>query len=356
MFYILKAKNLIFSFLALLFVSGILLFPDICVSSAKDGLNLSLYLILPSLFPFAVISSYISIKSELPKSIKRVLSKFLNLSENAVMPFVLGLISGYPIGAVLTAEAVKSGKISVAEGNHLLPFCNACGPLFLIGVAGGGMFGSYKYGYFLLLVQTISIFLSVVIFRFSAPHLSSCKKNESKSTKYALVSALDKSIQSIFHVFSAVIFFSVVCAQIKITGFFENLFPVPSVAYGIVEVTNGLNKLALSDIPIRLKLSLASALCGFSGLCILIQVQSAVQGTTMKIKKYIIFKLVISVISFVLSWITFPLFPSLTPTFYSPSPPFSVPFETGSYIFVSLFIIIYGLYRRITKVSFFDNR
>ncbi len=355
MFYILKAKNILFSFLALLFISGILLFPDICVSSAKDGLNLSLYLILPSLFPFAVISSYISIKSELPKTIKKMLSKFLNLTENAVMPFILGLISGYPIGAVLTAEAVKSGKISTKEGNHLLPFCNACGPLFLIGVAGGGMFGSYKYGYFLLLIQTISIFLSVVIFRFSAPHISPCRKSDAKSEKYALVSALDKSIGSIFHVFSAVIFFSVVCAQIKITGIFENLFPVPSVAYGIIEVTNGLNRLALSDIPIRLKLSLASALCEFSGLCILIQVQSAVQGTPMKIKKYIIFKLVISGISFVLSWLAFPLFPSLAPTFNSPSPPFSVPFEAGSYVFISVFIIFYSMYRNF-KSSFFDNR
>lgn len=356
MFYILKAKNLIFSFLALLFISGILLFPDICISAAKDGLNLSLYLILPSLFPFAVISSYISTKSELPNPIRKTLSKFLNLSENAVMPFILGLISGYPIGAVLTAEAVKSGKISVEEGNHLLPFCNACGPLFLIGVAGGGMFGSYKYGYFLLLIQTISIFLSVLIFRFSTPHISQCRKSETKTPKYALVSALDKSIGSIFHVFSAVIFFSVVCAQIRLTGIFENLFPVSSIGYGIIEVTNGLNRLALSDIPIKLKLSLASALCGFSGLCILIQVQSAVQGTNIKIRKYILFKLVISAISFVLSWVAFPLFPSLTPTFNLPTHLSFAPFETGSYVFISLFTIIYGMYRKITKVSFFDNR
>ena len=285
-----------------------------------------------------------------------MLSKFLNLSENAVMPFVLGLISGYPIGAVLTAEAVKSGKISVEEGNHLLPFSNACGPLFLIGVAGGGMFGSYKYGYFLLIIQTISIFLSVLIFKGSAPHISPFKKEESKSAKCALVSALDKSIESIFHVFGAVIFFSVVCAQIKITGIFENLFPVPSVPYGIIEVTNGLNRLALSDMPIRLKLSIASALCGFSGLCILIQVQSAVQGTNINIRKYIIFKLAISLISFALSWLAFPLFPSLTRVFHSDTPSLSAPLETGYHIFVSLFIIVYGLYRKLTKVSFFDNR
>lgn len=351
----LKLKNLFYSFLSLLFVAGILLFPNECISSAKDGLNMSLYLILPSLFPFAVISSYISSKLILPKSISKPISKLLNLSENAILPFVLGLISGYPIGAVLTSSAVKNNRISTSEGEHLLPFCNACGPLFLIGVAGGGMMGGYSYGYFLLLVQTLSIFLTVLIFRKSAPYIIKAEHNDTKNSNYGFVSAMDSSISSILKVFGAVIFFSVVCTQIKLTKVFENLLPIPALGYGLVEVTNGLNRLALSEIPVRLKLSVCSALCGFSGICIYIQVQSAVKETKIKLKKYLAYKSVIAVISFFLSFILFPLFPHLTPTFHTPTPPLSLPFEVGSYLFILLFLIAWNTFKKF-KVSFFDKR
>lgn len=351
----LKLKNLFFSFLSLLFVTGILLFPNECISSAKDGLNMSLYLILPSLFPFAVISSYISSKLILPKSISRPISKILNLSENAVLPFILGLISGYPIGAVLTSSAVKNNRISATEGEHLLPFCNACGPLFLIGVAGGGMMGGYSYGYFLLLVQTLSIFLTAVIFRKSAPYIRKTECSDTKNSGHGFVSAMDSSISSILKVFGAVIFFSVVCTQIKSTKIFENFLPIPSLGYGLVEVTNGLNRLALSEIPMRLKLSICSALCGFSGICIYIQVQSAVRETKMKLKKYVIYKSVISALSFLLSFILFPLFPNLTPAFHMPTPPISLPFEAESYVFVLIFLISWKFFKKF-KVSFFDNR
>lgn len=47
--------------------------------------------------------------------------------------FIMGIISGYPVGAKIVTEFRKNGECSKAEAERLLSFTNNSGPLFIIG-------------------------------------------------------------------------------------------------------------------------------------------------------------------------------------------------------------------------------
>lgn len=56
--------------------------------------------------------------------------------------FIMGIISGYPVGAKIVTEFRKNGDCSKAEAERLLAFTNNSGPLFIIGTIGVSMFGN----------------------------------------------------------------------------------------------------------------------------------------------------------------------------------------------------------------------
>lgn len=56
--------------------------------------------------------------------------------------FIMGIISGYPVGAKIVTEFRKNGDCSRAEAERLLAFTNNSGPLFIIGSVGISMFGN----------------------------------------------------------------------------------------------------------------------------------------------------------------------------------------------------------------------
>lgn len=350
-----RVKDLFFQAASLLFVAFVLLYPARCIGAAKDGLNLSLYMVLPSLFPFMVISTYITETLELPEWMTKPVSRFLNLSPAASVPFLLGLISGYPTGAVLAAASVRKKSISAEEASYLLPFCNAGGPLFIVGVAGGGMLGSFQIGYFLYTVHLISIFIACLLLRKNAPKAFSHTSAPAAKQSGAFLSAVDKGVHSMLNVMGMIIFFSVVCEIFKISGLLNRL-PCPPLFLGLIELTSGMNQIALSELSLRLKISLCAALIGFSGLCIFMQASLAVKGTFIRLNRYIWGKCLIAALSFAIAYFAFPYLPLPKETFAMQSTaPFSSPYLAVSYIFIITLSVLCRSAKRI-KGTFFDNR
>lgn len=346
-----RLKSVLKVTLCIIFIVVMFLSPDAVSNAAKEGFNISLYLVLPSLFPFAVISSFICSNLALPTFITKLFSKLTGISEEGTSPFLMGLISGYPVGAILISDKFYGGTISKSEAEHLLPLANASGPLFLIGVAGVGMFGSVTIGYFLYFVHLASVIIMSVLIRRFAPQKS--QSFSRKSAKLSLVQSVDKAMSSMINVMGCIAFFSVVSRIAEIMGIFKIFGSFSPLPYGVLEITNGLNRLAISDLPLRLKLSLASFLGGFSGICILMQVQNAVKETGISCFKYVIIKLSIGVLAFVITWALYPFLPVTVPTF-SQSMPLSPNFLWASYGFILFLLPLYKILKN--SASFFDKR
>ena len=105
------------------FGAALLFFPDVSATAAREGVALCLQTVLPSLFPFFVLSSLLIAcgASELLSALLSPLMRPLfGLSGVGAAALALGLCGGYPVGARTAAELVENGALSRDEGERLL--------------------------------------------------------------------------------------------------------------------------------------------------------------------------------------------------------------------------------------------
>ena len=112
----------------------LLCFPQEAFQSSASGVTLWFFHVLPSLLPFMIFSDFFihtGLVSVLLRKIKTVFRFLFGLSMYGSYALLLGLICGYPMGAKLTADLFREGKITKSEAQYLLTFCNNPGPVFI---------------------------------------------------------------------------------------------------------------------------------------------------------------------------------------------------------------------------------
>lgn len=136
-------------------------------AAVGEGLTLCAATVVPSLFPFLVVSALLTSCGFGPWA-ARWAAPFMalyRLPGCAASAVVLGLAGGYPIGAKTAADLCRQGLMTREEGERLLTFCSNSGPVFLIGVLGGGIFQSTRAGLWLWLVHIASALVTGLFFR-----------------------------------------------------------------------------------------------------------------------------------------------------------------------------------------------
>ena len=83
------------------------------------------------------------------------MKKLFHISPAGVTSLLMGLISGYPLGAKVCCELYQNKSITKTDAERLLAFCNNAGPVFITGTVGTAMLGSFKWG--LLLMMKFSV-------------------------------------------------------------------------------------------------------------------------------------------------------------------------------------------------------
>lgn len=127
--------------------------------ATQKGIRLCYTVIIPSLFPFFILSRMITpLLSGVNTEKIGLFTKIFHISPTGKSALLLGLISGFPIGAKTVASLYKTGDLTKEEAFRLLCFCNNTGPAFVIGTVGT-LFHSLPFGIFLYLLQ---IFLASV--------------------------------------------------------------------------------------------------------------------------------------------------------------------------------------------------
>ena len=125
---------------------------EIAVDYMRSGLRLCASTVIPSLFPFMVISELLvsSGISNYPKGYrKKAASRFWGIPNEAFPAVFLGALCGFPVGAKTVISLYDSGRLSRSEVARLLVFCNTPSPSFLISAVGVSLFGNRSFGVFL---------------------------------------------------------------------------------------------------------------------------------------------------------------------------------------------------------------
>ena len=111
-----KLYHLDFSvaFISLAFMGIMVLNPETIISASKDALELCASTLVPSIFPFMVVSSvFINYSSQnLFKCFSPVLKILFGTSSPSTGAIICGMLCGYPVGASATCELYKNNMIS----------------------------------------------------------------------------------------------------------------------------------------------------------------------------------------------------------------------------------------------------
>lgn len=276
-------------------VCSLVIFPNESVSAAKEGLSVSSGVILPSLFPFFVVSS-LMIKTgsadKIGKAISPMVKKLFRTGSCGASAFIMGLLGGYPLGAKTVASLYEKGSCSKKEAEHLLGFCSNSGPAFILGACGAGVFQSSADGLILLLSHILAAIIVGIIFRFKSPSVSSVSIPNSNLDDFpiAFVKAVKESFRSILDICGFVIFFAVIMELLPLPAGYIGTF-----ISGFIEFTSGIFQ--LSTIEPAIALPLCSFFLGWGGLCVHCQALSFMLPLKLNTGKYFLGKLLHGVIS-----------------------------------------------------------
>jgi sporulation integral membrane protein YlbJ len=307
------AKIFVISMLITMF-----LFPKNSIEAAKNGFNLWIYVVTPSLFPFFILNDIV-ISLEIPDSIsklfKNYFKKLLNTSGYGAYVFIMSIFTGYPTGAKIVAQLISEKKISSYEGQKILNFASTSGPLFVIGAVGIGMFNNIKVGYILFISHILGAIINgLVLNNILYPKSNvaeSCWLNKDKNTnRNFLTKSILNSLTTTGIIGGYIIFFSVLIELIYKLNIFNkiewllDLFLNKSLSksiilalQGAIEITNGCNLISKSNIPFFLKILISTFIISFSGISIIMQVFSITYEEKISIKAYVISKISHSIFS-----------------------------------------------------------
>lgn len=127
--------QILFTMLALYLTFLLLRYPARSLNYAYTGLLLWLRKMIPTLFPFMILSG-IMVRMNLTEGFARffhpLFHKIWGTSINGSYVILMGMLCGFPMGARVIGELCQSGKLSEEEGAYLLSFCNNIGPIYFL--------------------------------------------------------------------------------------------------------------------------------------------------------------------------------------------------------------------------------
>ena len=322
-----------------------LIFPTESVEYAKKALSLCSDTVIPSLFPFFVCSGLLvhsGFCGTLSHVAKPVMKPLFNVNENGAGAFILGIISGYPLGAVTACQLYESGYLSKYEAERLLSFCNNSGPLFILGAVGVCMYSDTKTGLLLYISHLISALTVGVLFRFyksrkhTAPQSVMTVKEKDFSRIYS--SVMQSSLNSIITVCGSIVFVGMA------TGLLLSYVPIRpvthAVLFGILEMTGGVKEVSSLQLDITQRLMLSAFLVGFAGLCVHLQVMSTVSRYNLSLLPYFLGKLLHGIFSAAYLYVFLKLSPVSCEVFSYGGKNYSAGFFTSS-LFVCLSVVFF---------------
>lgn len=272
----------------------LIIYPKNTAEGIKNGFLLLGNNLIPSLFPFMVLSSYIS-----GSSIAQIISKFFEkpfrymfkTSGYGVIPFILGSLGGYPVGAKTVSEFYENEKISRNDANRLLYWCINPSPAFLITAVGTFMLGNTKSGFLLY----FSCLLSSLTIGFFCRFLSSNEmrpiENQKQNFKESIfVKSVSKGSEGMLAICGWVLTFCVLsslCDALKLP------YSVSYIIKSVGEVTTGCKNAVSSG----LSLPVIAGISGFGGFAVICQCASYSSACKTPMKYLVCSRLINSALS-----------------------------------------------------------
>ena len=215
-----------------------ILFDSNCaITGARDGIKLCLYTVLPSLFPYCVLSIlFRSLITEYSFRWMHPLERLCFFPEGTGIIFLLGLLGGYPIGAICVEKAVVQRQLSNNNARYLRAIYNAAGPSFIIGILGS-IIKNRRLLFMLIVIQALSAILTNLIL---APPKYSQKVVSKPQKPLTLAQSINQAYPCMLNVCGLIILSRVMISYISryLCKYISK--QLWAIIAGAIELTNGI--------------------------------------------------------------------------------------------------------------------
>lgn len=282
--------------LLLIFKNG-----EIASDYIHRGLLLCAKSVIPSLFPFMVLSELLisgGMGDRIIGKIALPLSKAFFLPPAAVSAVLLGLVCGFPIGAKTVASAYRRGKLSKREAERALCISNHPSSAFVVAAVGTSLWGNTRFGVFLYLtVISVALLFGVIDGLWerkrTKPQESSVQTGDDpvylKGAKL-FTESIRSATGGILLVCAYVVFFSALMGAVSAI-FLDLGAPdsLSSIVFSLLELSQGVSHASHAENILQAAV-LTAFTCGWSGLSVHCQVISVCDGLDISFRRYFLAK------------------------------------------------------------------
>lgn len=339
-FIVLKLKRNMLSIIFLFFTISILIFSNSNLTAVKSGISLWANSVVPSLFPFFVATELLmhtNVIYLIGNLLNRFMKPLFNVRGEGGFAFIMGIISGYPIGAKIATNFRKENICTKEECERLLSFTNNSGPLFIIGSVGILLYRNTMIGLLLFITHLLASLSVGFVFRFWKK--DSSNNNILSSNTYThqknratfsnlgeiLSESIVSSIKSILVIGGFVVIFSSIISILNASGithiielllspFFDWIHIDTSfigpIFTGFFEITNGISTISnIACKKLSINIIITAFLLGFGGISVLLQVLSITSKSDLSIKPYIYGKVLQGILAALYVYVFMNIFP-----------------------------------------------
>lgn len=305
---------------------ALLIFPAQAAAGAKKGIGYSINILIPSLYPFMVLSVFV-VKSGLARKMGRVFEGFtgkvLKLPGSAAATILMSVVGGYPAGARSVAALYSDGAVTREQAARMLCFCVNAGPSFVITAVGAGLLKSPGAGAVLFASQVLAFFV-LSLFCGAAgkkekPQTAPRRSQNYGGTAGALIASAEDACYATLDMCCFVILFAALMSLLRMAVKSGVLSAALS---GILEVTGGCSDIAALGAP----LWVYSLVIGWGGVCVHLQILSSVTDIRVGYARFLLFRLLQGAVSAAFTVLLVRLFPSAVETFSNTAAPLSAGF------------------------------
>lgn len=279
-----------------------IIFPKQMADSISESIGVCLDVIIPSMFVFMVLSSYIideGIYKAIFSPIYFLLKRILPLNKELFSIFLLSLIGGYPTGIKLLHERIAENNNYHEIYERMAAVCYCVSPVFAVNIIGYGIYGSTEAGVAVYISNVLSCFILAVFTARSIRQksISSDSDNTYQINPKGLIFCINIASKALLMICAVIICFNSVMTVADCL--LEKLGVLtPEIVSGFFEISN----LTKITSPSPVLLPVFSFISSFGGICVLAQT-AALAGKGFSLKYFFIGRLICGALSAFLTYI-----------------------------------------------------
>lgn len=338
-------KTFVMSSSAIIIAISIIIYPKETYTASVTGLKMWWDVVFPSLMPFFILSEVLmgfGVVHLIGVLFEPLMRPLFRVPGSGGFVWAMGISSGFPAGAKLTARLWHQKQISTLEAERLVSFTNCSNPLFMFSAIAVGFFHNAALGIVLAVSHYLGNFFVGLIMRFHGwkkdpktnkelyrgkgfknafKHMHEARLADNRPIGQLLGDAVQQSTKTLLMIGGFIILFSVLSKMMDLLHVAELLSDLMKFVFvffslseslslplikGIFEITLGSNLTSLAQSTILQQAVITSFILAFSGLSVQAQVASILADTDIKFRPFFIARIIHGFLSAFICLIVFP--------------------------------------------------